>query len=173
MSLSDRGIKLATVGITLCLLLFVTTLLKFTSVFPTHIRPFCKDDPSLNYPSVPETLSGPLLLLMCLVVPLLCLILPRLPSPPTDGFLYALPCFGNLLTLILTNVLKCMAGELRPSFLALCKLNESMEVVGNCANSTVSAVICTGEEAMDGRHSFPSSHCSQVCLLLILYQYME
>ena len=166
MSLSrDQYVRLCTLGIPLLLILLISALLQFANVFPTHISPFYKNDPSLSFPSVPETLSGPVLLLICLVVPILCIVVPTLPTPPSDGFLYSLPCIGNFLTYIFSGTLKCMTGELRPSFLALCQVNESMELDGNYVNSTMSAVICTGKDALDGRHSFPSSHCSQVCSL--------
>lgn len=147
------------------MLIIFVVFFEFTTVFPTHIGSFYKNDPALSFPSVRENLSGPVLLLLCIITPMLCMILPRLPSPPSDPFFYWLPTFGNLLTLIITNALKCITGELRPSFLALCKVNESISLEDNFVNRSMSAIICTGEEALDGRHSFPSSHCSQVYIL--------
>ena len=165
MSLERSHINRVTVGISFCLLIILVVFFKFTNVFPTHISPFYKNDPALSFPAIPENLSGPVLLLLCMIVPTLCMILPRLPSPPSHCFLYWLPTFGNLLTLIITNALKCITGELRPSFQALCKVNESIMLESDFVNSSMSAIICTGEEALDGRHSFPSSHCSQVYIL--------
>lgn len=157
----QQWIKLVTYACLSAIPILFAVLLKLES-FPTHIHGFYLDDAALSSPSVPESLSGPVLLLICVVVPIVGIALSQLPTIPSDPYLYFMPFLGSFLTLILTDALKCMTGELRPCFLALCKVNTSIEVSGNYVNSTISPIICTGKEALDGRHSFPSSHCSQV-----------
>ena len=138
--------------------------MKFTELIPTHIRSFNINDPAINYPFRPEVLSGSVILLISLLVPISCTATSNLPQlPPKNPMLYMLIVIGNLMIVLLTRAAKHTVGALRPNFLDLCQVNTSMLYPGQeYINRTLSARICTGSDAVDGRQSFPSAHCSQV-----------
>ena len=171
--LTRSATAIGTFTLTVVLLIALVALLRFSSVVPTHIVGFHLDDPSISHEFIPERISGIALLAICTVLPVVGIAVANTPLPPLrDPLPYLVTVIGNLTTLLFTLLAKHASGQLRPNFLALCQPDESLVPDDRAVNASLSSFICLGEDSIDGRHSLPSSHSSQV-LFDIYYSLLE
>lgn len=136
------------------LLLSLVTLYVQTYISPFE-RPIELTDPSIHMPHKKDIIPSRTLLFVSLLAPLVvfCAVEIRgLSSKRTLLLLFFTALFeGNLLTVLVTNVLKLLIGRPRPYFASVC--------VGYVAGSETQ---CTGDAhaVKEARKSFPSGHSS-------------
>lgn len=139
------------------LLLFL--LLLITGYLEKGVAPYERladlQDPSLQFPILPEIISGRLLLLLSATFPLAAFALVEFSSlrqKPTLFLTYLLGLLEAIIpTVLITNVLKIIVGRPRPLFAAVCQ-----------AYVEGSNTLCIGDEhaVAEARKSFPSGHSS-------------
>lgn len=143
------------------LTVIVSLALEFGGIEPVH-RGFFRDDESISYPQIEESISTIDLILLTLFLPLACIAI------NCFAFKFSLPqammaviTFGSAfgINLLVTNGIKLVFGRLRPYFLSVC-LPDYTKV--NHSDIFVLADICTGDvhEIHEARLSFISGHSS-------------
>ena len=146
----------------------IIVIVVYKKIVSTKVQEFDLRDGSLNHEFVPEKLHGvSIVLINIAIASILIVIFDRVRNVDfqiTVRKLWYCGLHGNSITLIFTYFLKSITGSLRPCFFALCQLNETVinSIHGTWVNRSMSQIICTSEDAVDGRHSFPSGHASQV-----------
>ena len=146
----------------------IIVIVLYKKIVPTKVLEFDLKDYSLNHEFVPEKLNGVLIVLINIAIASILIVINdqvrKVDFHITVPKLWYCGLHGNSITLIITYFLKSITGSLRPSFFALCQLNETVvnSIDGTWVNRSMSQIICTSEDAVDGRRSFPSGHASQV-----------
>ncbi|KAA0160075.1 hypothetical protein FNF31_04533 [Cafeteria roenbergensis] len=155
---------------------------------PTLEREFFIDDPAISYPLKPESVTTAELLIVSIIIPVLAVLVCDVILPPAGRpikFLVsriAWLLLGAVVTGVVSDIGKHVAGRLRPDWLARCqpdpiKVAAALEAhvrayaVRGAANSSVleqtplrAVEVCGASldspKLIDGRHSFPSGHAS-------------
>ena len=145
---------------------------------PTTMLPFDLNDETINYPILEEQVNGMGNLaaggILSLTMMCIWLVIEFKAGRTTSAVLkrklvLSVFCiiYGGSLVNLLTHVIKQYRGSLRPNFLAACQLNQTLvSEIRNSGRSWVdletTKVICTSEDRLTYRWSFPSGHSSTV-----------
>ena len=166
------------VAIVLLIIAICLTLLLEDGYFPTTLLPFDLKDRTIDYPVLKPTVDDVVLIVVFTVLVILMIVLWLLFYREKFQSNIALFCFaiylvllGEVLVILLTNVIKVYRGGLRPHFIKACLPNqtivEELDREGTSwVNLTVTIMICTAEGKPDYRWSFPSGHASVVKLFV-------
>ena len=150
------------------LLIIVYALFEFTSVFPVTERGFFCDDQSIRYPHSPrETFPTWSVLVGFVILPdLVFLVVELCVIKNAFAWLCTLIYFKCAFALsgITTNLIKCVAGRLRPHFIDVCRPDVLVNLTcdSRAATTFITKYNCLGngqstvEDWADGRKSFPS-----------------
>lgn len=166
----------------------------FIAVVPPYKRGFHCKDLTIRLPFKPNTVSVPLLMLLCHGFPSLIVIIYEylvinvdsqintpfktrikqlLKSATAVNVEYTI---GLYIELILVFIIKSISGVLRPHFIEVCKPNfESIDCTLN--EGYITEFKCTAEESPQlkyARESFPSGHassCAYAWCFLLMYTY--
>ena len=145
------------------------------AVFELHLVPatrrgfFC-DDQSIRYPYAGSTISSWLLIVLFLVIPVIGVVLTELCYAKSGAIKlmfvlghFVMTCF---MTGILTDVIKCLVGRLRPHFIAICTPDVlvNMTCDSEMATKYITDYECLNEMGLpntiliDAHKSFPSGN---------------
>jgi len=157
-----RGVVLTVVAITLLAIFEL-------NFIPVTQRGFFCDDQTIRYPHSPSTIPTWLLVILFIVIPDVALIIVELCFARSPvNLLYVMGHFklSLCMTGILTDVIKCLVGRLRPHFIEAC--NPDVLVNMTCDSEAALKYItdyrCVSDKSssilIDARKSFPSGHAS-------------
>ena len=155
------------------------TLLLNSGTFPTTMLPFDLDDRTISYPVLKDTIDGVLNVAINTLITIGLMILWLYLHKRTfenNKAIYIVTVYlvfmGGILVNLLTNTIKTYRGGLRPHFIAACKpdskiVEELRQKNQSWVDLELTKTICTAEEKLDYRWSFPSGHSSEVRFLII------
>lgn len=166
--LFDGGLAASCLVVTISIIVYAS--FEFTSVFPVSQRGFFCVDSSIRYPrSRHETFPALSVLAGFVLVPDLIFLVVELCVVKN-----AFACLTTMLYFqcacamsgIMTNIIKCVFGRLRPYFIDVCRpdvlVNMTCDSVN--ANTFITDYKCLGngestaDDWLDARKSFPSGH---------------
>lgn len=153
--------------------------------FSTTLQPFDLNDVTLQYPILPDSISGYVNVIASFIIDvvLVCVwvLLDSKLNPMSDktrnkvklllGVVVVV--YGTALVNLLTNIMKHYMGGLRPHFIAACELDEAVvkqitDNGGSWVDVDATKTICTSDGKLDYRWGFPSGHTSQACYAMML-----
>lgn len=157
-------------------LVVIGVLILFTIFYnkvPPHIRPTSLTDPSLQYPHLPDIISGNVLKTICFTIPIIIIVLTQFRNLQNNlrdfALISAISVVEiNMITIASVSIFKHLVGRQRPFFASVCEsyIADTFECTGDAS------------EVKDARMSFPSGHaaissCSGMFLMLYLAVWLQ